>query len=261
MGWSVPNAPRTTVRNSRTRRVNAFAVRRSLKDVSDIPGFYHFTQSRNGPRIPLRVFPQSEHLYLVVTNVIVLLATVIVQQEVAENPAILQIHVIEGEGVAYPLGGRATRGVTVQVTDETGKPVEGASVSFRLPDEGPSGTFANGSRSEIATSKADGKAAAWGMLWNRTEGSFEIRITAVKGAARAGTVCPVYLSKTTMETSDTAAPLKLARSHKWMWITLAVAGAAGVGVAAAAMGGKASAPVGPAVTPTSIGTPSIVIGH
>ena len=193
-----------------------------------------------------------------VTNVIVLLATILVQQ--ADGPAILQIRVIEGEGVAYPLGGRATRGVTVQVTDETGKPMEGASVSFRLPDEGPSGTFANGSRSEIATSKADGKAAAWGMQWNRTEGSFEIRITAVKGQARAGTVCPIYLSKATAET-DSPSPLKLARSHKWMWITLAVAGGAGIAVAAAAMGGKTSTPTGPATTPTSIGTPTIVIGH
>ncbi len=155
------------------------------------------------------------------------------------------------------LGGRATRGVTVQVTDETGKPVEGAAVSFRLPDEGPSGTFSNGSRTEIATSKADGKAAAWGMQWNRTEGPSEIRVTAAKGPARAGTICPIYLSKTTAE-SDSAAPLKLRRSHKWMWITLAVAGAAGVGVAAAAMG--KSTPLGPAATPTSIGTPSMVIG-
>jgi hypothetical protein len=114
------------------------------------------------------------------------------QEQASDNPAILQIHVIEGEGVAYPVGGRATRGVTVQVTDETGRPVDGSSVSFRLPDEGPSGMFSNGSRMEIATTKPDGKASAWGMQWNRTEGSFEIRITAVKGQARAGTVCAVY---------------------------------------------------------------------
>jgi hypothetical protein len=197
----------------------------------------------------------------VVTNVIVLLATILAQDK-PSDPAILQIRVVEGEGVAYPLGGRATRGVTVLVTDETGKPVEGASVSFRLPEEGPSGTFSNGSRTEIATTRPDGKALAWGMQWNRTEGSFEIRITAVKGLARAGTVCPVYLSKATAESNSPAAPVKLASSHKWLWVTLAVAGGAGIAVAAAALGGKASsAPVGPTVTPTSIGTPSIVIGH
>lgn len=175
-----------------------------------------------------------------------------------DGPAILQIRVIEGEGVAYPLGGRATRGVTVQVTDETGKPIENTSVSFRLPEEGPSGTFSNGSRLEIATTKADGRASAWGMQWNRTEGSSEIRITAVKGQARAGTVCAVYLSKATAETSS---PVKLAGSHKWLWITLAVAGGAGVAVAAGALAGKSSTPPGPSVTPTTIGTPTIVIGH
>lgn len=180
----------------------------------------------------------------------------------AGNPAILQIRVLEGEGVAYPLGGRATRGVTVQVTDETGKPVEGSTVSFRLPEEGPSGTFANGSRAEIATTRADGKASAWGMQWNRTEGSFEIRITAVKGQARAGTVCAVYLSKlnASME-SGTDAPLKIARSHKWMWIALGVAGAAVGVVAVTALAGKSTVPVGPVVTPTTIGTPTIVVGH
>jgi len=176
------------------------------------------------------------------------------------DPAILQIRVMEGEGVAYPLGGRATRGVTVQVADETGKPIENASVSFRLPEEGPSGTFSNGSRLEIATTKADGRASAWGMQWNRTEGSFEIRITAVKGQARAGTVCAIYLSKATAETGS-ASPVKLARSHKWIWITLAVAGAAGAAVAGVALGGKSTTPVGPSVTPTTIGSPTIVIGH
>jgi len=86
-------------------------------------------------------------------NGILILASILMQ----DSPAILQIHVIEGEGVAYPVGGRATRGVTIQVADETGKPIEDASVSFRLPDEGPSGAFSNGSRTEIATTKADGK--------------------------------------------------------------------------------------------------------
>ena len=201
------------------------------------------------------------------TNVILLLATVLAQAPpqdapAADNPAILQIRVIEGEGVAYPLGGRATRGVTVLVTDETGRPVEGASVSFRLPEDGPSGTFSNATRTEIATTRPDGKASAWGMQWNRIEGSFEIRITAVKGQARAGTICPVYLSKATAEAD--APPPKVARSHKWLWITAAVAGGAGVAVVAAALGGKSagsSAQTGPTVTPTSIGSPSITIGH
>lgn len=181
------------------------------------------------------------------------------QQAAEDNPAILKIQVTEGEGVVYAVGGRATRGVAVRVTDETGKPMEGASVSFRLPDEGPGGTFSSGSRTEIATTKADGTASVWGMQWNRVEGSFEIRITAVKGQARAGTVCAVYLSKSAAE-GESSGPVKLARSHKWLWITLAVAAAAGGTVMAVALRGK-STPIGPVATPTSIGTPTIVIGQ
>jgi hypothetical protein len=99
------------------------------------------------------------------------------------------------------------------------------------------------------------------MQWNRTEGSFEIRITAAKGQARAGTVCAVYLSKLTAAAAaaETSSPLKLASNHKWLWITLAVAGAAGAVVAASALRGN-SIPAGPAATPTTIGIPTIVIG-
>ena len=187
---------------------------------------------------------------------ILLLASILLQEP--DNPATLQIRVIEGEGAAYPLGGRATRGVTVQVSDQTGKPVEGVAVSFRLPDEGPSGTFSSGSRAEIATTKADGRASAWGMQWNRIEGPFEIRITAAKGQARAGTVCAVVLSKATMA-NDSPAPIKLARSHKWLWVSLAVVGGAGVAVALAALTRKSSVPAGTATTPT-ISAPTVAIG-
>jgi hypothetical protein len=41
------------------------------------------------------------------------------------------------DGAVYRKGARATRGLTVLVTDETGKPLEHAAVSFRLPEEGP----------------------------------------------------------------------------------------------------------------------------
>ena len=106
----------------------------------------------------------------------------------ADAPSMLTIRVAEGDGAAYTMGSRATRGVTVLVTDETGRPVEGATVSFNLPAEGPGGVFSTGGRTEIAATQADGRAAVWGMRWNRTAGPFEIRITAVKGQARASVV-------------------------------------------------------------------------
>lgn len=176
----------------------------------------------------------------------------------AQDPGILQIKVTEGEAASYPIGSRATRGVTVQITDESGRPVDAATVSFRLPEDGPSGSFASGGKTEIVTTKPDGRASAWGMQWNRTAGLLEIRITAVKGQTRAGIVCSQYLT----EGADATAKSHTGpgSSHKLLWIVVGIAGAAGGAVAAAALGGKASATSTPS-TAVQIGTPTIILGH
>lgn len=180
----------------------------------------------------------------------------------AQDPAILQIKVIEGEGATYTIGSRATRGVAVQISDESGRPVEGASVSFRLPDDGPSGSFSTGSKTEIALTRADGRANAWGMQWNRTAGLVEIRVTAAKGATRAGIVCAQYLTESA-DAATTSGPVPKISSHgsrKWLWIAVVAAGAAGGALAAGAIGGKSSAtsssPAG-----VTIGAPTISLGH
>ncbi|HTS49590.1 MAG TPA: hypothetical protein VMH05_16670 [Bryobacteraceae bacterium] len=109
---------------------------------------------------------------------------------------IIQLTVVEGEGMVYRTGARAARGLTVLVTDEAGKPVPNASVSFRLPESGPSGLFTSGLRTEIVTTGADGRASVGGMLWNKTAGPVEIHITAVKDQARAGIISTQYLNET-----------------------------------------------------------------
>jgi hypothetical protein len=177
----------------------------------------------------------------------------------SQDASILQVRVVEGEGAVYGVGSRATRGITVQVTDESGNPVDAATVSFRLPDEGPTGVFASGTRSEIATTRSDGRAGAWGMQWNRIAGAFEMRITVVKGPARAGTVCGQFLSNSP-EAARTAR-VGPRSNHKWVWIALAVGGAAAGGVAAAAITGKAGT-VAPTIIPgLQIGTPTIILGR
>ncbi|MGH9558936.1 MAG: hypothetical protein ACRD30_06810 [Bryobacteraceae bacterium] len=169
----------------------------------------------------------------------------------AQDPAILQVHVVEGEGAVYPAGSRATKGVTLQVTDETGKPVEGATLSFILPETGPTGKFSSGGRTEIATTKADGRASVWGMQWDRTPGAFEIRITAAKGKVRAGIVCSQYL------TSRQEAARARGGGHKWLWIAIAVAGAGGAAAAGIARKPGASTSAGG----VQIGAPSINLGR
>src|SRR5579871_3044640 len=97
------------------------------------------------------------------------------------DPAVLRISIVEGDGSTYAPGGRATRGLTVQVSDENGKPVPGATVTFRLPATGASGEFFGGSRSESVATGPEGRASVWGVQWNRTPGDVEITVSAGKG--------------------------------------------------------------------------------
>jgi hypothetical protein len=176
----------------------------------------------------------------------------------ADNPAILSIRIAEGDGAVYAKGSRATRGLTVTITDETGHPVEGAIVSFVLPADGPSGVFSSGSKTEIATTHGDGRAAVWGMQWNRIAGPFEIRITAVKGQARAGAVSAQSLSDAPEAKAASGRAGAGWGSHKVLWISAIVAGAAAVAVAGVVE--RKSSPAS-AVTSLQIGTPTISLGQ
>ena len=171
--------------------------------------------------------------------------------EAQEAPESLRIKVLEGEGAVYGTGSRATRGITVEVTDQTGRTVEAAAVNFVLPTSGASGVFASGGRTETQTTGRDGHAAAWGMRWGTTPGPVEVRISAQKGAARASTICTVGLNYSTAIRPGSG-------GHKWLWIALATAGAAGGGAAALGLGGKPGTAT--AVVPTNparVGAPTI----
>src|SRR5262245_13641328 len=109
--------------------------------------------------------------------------------------AILQITVVEGEGVVHVPGSRSSRPLTVEITEETGKPVADASVSFHIPEDGPGGTFPNGLRTAVATTDARGRATVRGLQTNRNPGRFQIRIFASKEQARAGTVSFQYIGE------------------------------------------------------------------
>lgn len=204
-------------------------------------------------------------LHYVIGNSVVRTLAVILAAALAygaDAPSMLTIRVAEGDGAAYAIGSRATRGVTVLVTDETGRPVEGATVSFNLPAEGPGGVFSTGGRTEIAATQADGRAAVWGMRWNRTAGPFEIRITAVKGQARASVVSSQSLGNAPEARDAGASKLPAAHGgHKLLWISLVVVGAAAAGVAGVAARQSGSASNASSVTsPLKIGTPTISLG-
>lgn len=208
--------------------------------------------------------PWSDHL-LHVARLILFLAVFAGLASADGDPAVLHLRVVQGEGTVYSAGGRATRGVVVQVTDETGKPVADAAVSFRLPDQGPTGEFSSGGKTEIVKTGIDGRAEVWGMQWGKQTGSFEMKITAAKGDTRGGVVCALYLSNAPVLKSgqdrDSGPVHKVSHSRKKLWIGLALAAGASLAVAGAS-GGKATATAPAAVTSApTIGAPTISITH
>jgi hypothetical protein len=174
---------------------------------------------------------------------------------------IVQLKVLEGDGAVYRTGARAARGLTVLVTDETGKPVERAAVSFRLPEEGASGVFSSGLRTEVVTTGPDGRATVWGMQWNKTSGPVEIRITAIKDQARAGIVSTQYLSDALATKAGGEGVFTAPHKSHARWILIAVA--AGGAAAGIAFGRSHGPQVGVASGPAGvmIGNPSINVGH
>jgi len=174
---------------------------------------------------------------------------------------IVQLKVVEGDGAVYRTGARAAHGLTVLVTDESGKPVEHAAVSFRLPEGGSGGVFSSGLRTEVVTTGPDGRATVGGMQWNKTSGPVQIRITAIKDQARAGIISTQYLSDDTValkaggEGSFTA-PHK----GRMTWVLVAVAAVAG-GAAAGFMLTRSHSTQQTPVAGVSIGNPTIIVGH
>ena len=199
----------------------------------------------------------------VITTARGLLCCVLAFAVSASASVIVQLKVVEGEGITYRTGTRATRGLTVLVTDESGRPLDMASVSFRLPDQGATGTFSSGLRTEVVTTGPDGRASIWGMQWHKTPGMFQIRITAVKEQARAGIVSTQYLSDSAAPVAGGEGVFKASHGgHKWLWIAAIAGLAAGGGYAGYALTrGGSSNPTNPAVVGLSIGAPSITVGH
>ena len=183
----------------------------------------------------------------------------------AAQVAILHIQVVEGEGAVNGPGSRSARSLVVEITDETGKPVEGAAVSFHLPEEGPGGAFGNGLRTDVAITDARGRASLHTLQLNRTPGRFQIRIVASKEQARAGTVSFQYIAETKIGASSVHGPKGAPTASRGVlkWVVLAVvAGGAAVvgGIAAGKAGGTASPSPAAAAVTISIGSPTLTVG-
>jgi hypothetical protein len=105
--------------------------------------------------------------------------------QVPETTAALQLRLLQSDP-AVAVNSRSAQGFLVEATDANGAPVPEAAIALRLPESGPSGTFADGSHSAVVYTDAAGRAHLTGILWGSIAGIAELRLTAAKGSAHAG---------------------------------------------------------------------------
>lgn len=107
---------------------------------------------------------------------------------------LLEARIVEGDGQVSTPGNRLSRPLVVEVTDETGIRVEDAIVSFRLPEDGITGTFRNGLKTEILRTDSEGHAAMRSLVAGGLAGQFQVRLTVAKGAARTGVLSNQFIA-------------------------------------------------------------------
>src|SRR5688572_22151912 len=166
----------------------------------------------------------------------------------AQGAGKINIVIIEGEGAINNVRQRVAREPIVQVEDENRRPVAGAAVTFLLPNQGASASFANGSQSLTITTDAQGRAVARGLRPNNVNGQYEIRVN----ASSQGRTATATISQTN---SIVAAAAAGGLSLKLIAILVAAAGAAAAGAVVATRGGDD--PARPTPTVITPGSPTV----
>ncbi|MEO8049629.1 MAG: hypothetical protein ABI833_04365 [Acidobacteriota bacterium] len=167
-----------------------------------------------------------------------------------QTPTSLQIVIVEGEGAINNIKQRVNREPIVQVEDENHKPVAGVAVIFFLPNQGPGGTFANGSTSLTTTTNAQGQAVARGIRYNNQAGSMEIRVA----ASFAGQTASAIITQTNVlgaaVSGGSAGGMSL--TAKLLIIGAIVGGGIAAGVIVANRGGSSTAAPGTTISPGTV---------
>jgi hypothetical protein len=168
----------------------------------------------------------------------------------------LNLVIVEGDGAINNIKQRTAREPIVQVEDENHKPVAGAAVVFLLPDQGASGTFANGSHTLTVTTDAQGRAVAHGFHPNAVQGKLEMRVS----ASFQGKTATATISQTNAAGAAAGAAAEAGISTKLL-IIIAIAGAAAAGGAIAATRGGSSPQAAAQSTTITPGTGTVGVPH
>jgi hypothetical protein len=171
-------------------------------------------------------------------------------------PGSLRILILEGQDATNNIEKGLSTPPVVEVRDRDDRPVESATVVFRVPPAGPGGSFAGQQLSKTVLTNTQGQAIASGFEPNKLTGRFKIHVTATAGS-RMGEA-EVNQTNTADRFSQTPEPPhKKMTWKKWAIIGGIAAVGATVGVILATRGGSSSASANPTITispgPVTIG--------
>jgi len=142
-----------------------------------------------------------------------------------QDPQSLSIIVVAGEGAIHNIIRQVAVEPIVEVQDEQGRPVAGATVILRSPEIGPSASFIDGSRRMTVRTNELGRACARGMVPNTQEGAYTIELTVTMAGRRA----TATIAQTNAVPAEAAAKKK---PFAWkLLVGIAAAAAAGVVIA------------------------------
>jgi hypothetical protein len=157
----------------------------------------------------------------------------------------MNVVVVEGEAAIHNVREKKTTEVVVLVRDGNRKPLPKASVTFSLPDEGPGGAFADGSKTLTVMTGADGYAVARGIRPNNIPGPFRIQVDANHEGDKASAAVTQF--------NMSVASSKGGGSGKVL-VVLGIVGAAAAGGAVALLrNSNGGSPAQPGAPPTPIG--------
>jgi hypothetical protein len=163
----------------------------------------------------------------------------------------LRILIVEGEDVLNNIKLKALKPIVVDV-QLNGMPAPGAAVTFILPNQGPTGTFLNGTATVTVNADAQGRATSSAIHPGGATGAMPVRVAAsYQGQTASATVNQTNVA------GISSSPTGISHGTKVLIVLAIVAGAAAGGALVATHGNSnASMPPPPAIVITP-GTPTV----
>ncbi len=159
----------------------------------------------------------------------------------------LTVFVLQGRNNVNLIQSNVPAQVVVEVRDQNNQPVEGAEVTFQLPENGPGGSFPGQKAVFTAQTNLQGQAGA-SYLHNQVKGRFDLRVTAMAGN-RMGSAVIAQSNGVRLPSEERGGLLKF----RWWKVAVLAGVGATIGIILASRGSRPTITLSPG--PPVFGTP------